>query len=373
MNSLLKKCRNNFHSLRAAWMFLTAACVLSAILMADDRSPVKVLAETPPPDYSSYRQSYHLPFGNPKPVDFDHLVTLEARVSINGGPPLRLQVDTGSCGVIVGASDVPNIDPKAPAGEITYSSSGIELDGVWTPATVTFLDSKDASGNMATAFVPVLAVNERKVHPGAVNGGKVKPSKNPKSFMMGIGTGRGFESHQDRNPWVNLKEMQAGTMRRGYTITRNGITLGLTNDSVGPGYLFEKLQPHIGTSTTAPTASGAPKDWDSSTGWVTVAGVKKPEAQMLLDTGLTNMMIVSPNETDLTEVGEGTDITVNLLAGKLHYDFKVGDKNNPATPKKVTFVNRPHSLVNTGLKVLALYDYLYDDDGGYIGLRPVGK
>ena len=51
--------------------------------------------------------------------------------------------NTGSTGVNVGADDMPNIAANAPAGSITYSSSGVELNGVWTPVTITFPDSKD--------------------------------------------------------------------------------------------------------------------------------------------------------------------------------------------------------------------------------------
>lgn len=333
------------------------------------------------PDYSSYHQTYHMKYSG-KPVDFDHLGGLNVRISINGGPAYAFQVDTGSTGVIVGADLVSNIDPKAPAGNIVYSSSGNELDGVWTPATLTFPDSKDANGNVATAVVPVLAVSEYRFHPGAVNGGKAttKPAakpvgkaKQPRPFMLGIGSGRGKEAHQERNPWVNIKEMLAGTMRRGYTITPDGITLGLTNETVGKGYLFEKLTEHIGVPSTMPTLlpQGTPmaKDWDSSTGSIELEGKTEP-AGMLLDTGLTNLMIELPDVKENKDVAAGTDVTVNLLGDKLHYDFKIGDKGS-ATPRRVSWTHRDENrLINTGLRVLSLYDYLYDADGGYLGLRP---
>jgi hypothetical protein len=71
-------------------------------------------------------------------------------------------------------------------------------------------------------------------------------------------------------------------------------------------------------------------------------------------------------------VADGTDVTVSLLSGRLQYSFRVGDTHNPATPRKVTWVKTQVSrLVNTGLRVFAMYDYLYDADGGYLGLRPV--
>lgn len=320
------------------------------------------------PDYSAFHQSYHLPFANRNPVDFSNLQSLSVRISVNGGPPIRVQVDTGSTGVILGASDVPEIAPDAPAGSITYSSSGVELLGVWTPVTLTFPDAKDEHGNVATAQVPVLAVHERKVHEGAVNSG-IKPMVNPKIYMLGIGNGRGKEPKQDRNPWVNLREMQAGTMRRGYTITREGITLGLAGEKVGTGYLFEKLKERTGTT---PAASGTAKDWESSQGWVVVGGVKTTASGMLLDTGLTNMMFQGP-DFEKGDVEDGTEVGVSLLSGRLDYRFKVGDKANPATPRRVSWVRTTKPLINTGLRALALYDYLYDADGGYFGLRPVNK
>jgi hypothetical protein len=334
--------------------------------------------DTAAPDYSAFTQSYHIPFANRKTVDFNDLKSLHVRASINGGPIVSLDVDTGSIGVIIGAGDVPHIDPNAPAGSMVYFSSGVELDGVWTPATITFVDSKDENGKPATAVIPVLAAKERQFHAGAVNGGNRKsteaPVKNPKVFMLGIGFGRGKEPFQERNAWTNLKEMQAGTMRRGYQITPDGITLGLTAANVGSGYLFEKLTPRTAAPTTGPVTPQLQKDWNASQGWITIGGKKQHTSSMLLDTGLTNLMIEYPEVTDQLAVQDGTDITVSLLSGKLSYSFKTGDTTNPYTPRKVTWVHRDGgSTVNTGIRALAGFDYLYDADGGYLGLRPRQK
>lgn len=346
---------------------------LIALLLGSLTVPLEA-AETRPPNYSGYKSCYRLPYGNLKPVDFDKLASMSVRVSLNGGPPLRLQIDTGSVGVVVGAADVPNIDPNGRPGSITYSSSGVELDGVWTPVTITFPDAKDDHGNIATAVVPVLAVAERKIHPGAVNSGKFKPTKDPRVFMFGVGSGRGKEVHQERNPWLNLKEMQAGAMRRGYMLTREGITLGLTTAAVGRGYVFEKLQEHLPAPGSPPAATNAPKDWDSSQGWVVVGGKRQVTSGMLLDTGLTNMMIELPEVNAASDVAEGTEVDVFLLSGRLNYRFTVGDTKNPAAPRKVSWTRRSTGpLVNTGLRALANFDYLYDADGGYLGLRPTRK
>lgn len=323
-------------------------------------------ADAPLPDFRGWKNCYRIPYGNSKPLDFDQLGSMSVRVTLNGGPPLRLQIDTGSTGVVVGAVDVPGIDPQAPRGSITYSSSGVELDGVWTPVTLTFPDAKDEHGNVATAVVPVLAVSERKIHPGAVNSGKFQPSKSPRAFMLGIGFGRGKEPKPERNPWVCLKEMESGTMRRGYLLTREGITLGLTSEAVGEGFLFEKLRERPGATPGQPL-----RDWESSRGWVTVAGKRQPDAAMLLDTGLSNMMIGLPDRTSIADLDAGTPVEVSLLSGRLSYRFQVGDSRNPATPSRVSWTPRSAGPgVNTGRRALANFDYLYDADGGYLGLRP---
>jgi hypothetical protein len=324
------------------------------------------------PDYGPFRQSNHVPFT--RQLDFDKpLNGMHVRVSLDGGPPTTFQVDTGSVGIIVGADEVPHVAPDAPEGSITYSSSGISLVGVWTPVTVTFVDSKDEHGRPATAVVPVLAAKERKVAPGAVNTGAAKPTLNPKVHMFGVGFGRGKEAHPERNPFVNLKEMRAGTMRRGYAITRDGYTLGLSAAGVGDGYLFQKLKERPVAPEVAKLSPGL-KDWETARGSVTVNGVRGPDAAVLLDTGLTNMMIGKVEAAPEPEVPAGTPVSVHLMGGRLNYTFKVGDARDPVAPRRVTWVKRTDAAtLNTGLRALAIYDYLYDADGGYLGLRPTAK
>ena len=160
----------------------------------------------PPPDYSGLTQSVRVPFSNR--VDFEKLASMDVRVSINGGPALSVEVDTGSVGLIVGANQVPGIDRNAPPGHMNYSSSGVELDGVWTPATVTFLDAKGPDGRPVQARLPVLAAERTVIHPGAVNGRAAKPRpaakptagkpRVPVVHMLGIGFGRGEDAHPER-------------------------------------------------------------------------------------------------------------------------------------------------------------------------------
>ncbi len=342
---------------------ISAACLGGALLCAAAAG-----TEDTPPTYAAYKQSYAVPFA--RPVDLHHLTSLGVRASLNGGPATRFQVDTGSVGIVVSASEVPHIAPDAPAGSIKYSSSGLEMDGVWTTATVTFPDSRNAQGRAATATVPVLAVQKTIFTGVGVNAVQHAPILNPRVHMFGVGFGRGLEAHPERNPFLNLSEMQAGTMRRGYTITRAGFALGLTAEKVGPGYVFQKLTPRTVSPETAKARPGL-EDWETAPGSVSVDRRDAQRGTVLMDTGLTNMMIAVPDGPG-GDVTPGAQVTVGLLGGKLPYSFKVGERDDPLTPRRVTWIVPTHGVfVNTGLRVLSAFDYLYDADGGYLGLRPV--
>lgn len=316
------------------------------------------------PAYKGFEQSVLVPYA--QKVDFQHLdKTLHVRAQINGGPVGEFTVDTGSVGIVVAADDVPNIDPKAKPGTLTYSSSGVELHGVWTTATVTFPDAK---GGVATAVVPVLAVSSATCTGSGVNSEHCHPSDHPTTHMMGIGFGRGRdEGHPEKNPFLSLQAMQTGTMRRGYVIGRDGITLGLT-DAAASGFVWQKL---VERPVSADAKSGL-KDWETAVGSFKVKDLQAAAGTVLMDTGLTNMMLAVPDGPGKGDVPDGTLMTVELLGGKVKYSFKVGDATAAETPRRVSWVRATHGVfVNTGLRALAEFDYLFDADGGWLALRPV--
>jgi hypothetical protein len=331
---------------------------------------------TAAPDYSSLSAVVHVPFSGHE--DFDRLGEMRVRVSINGGPPMTLEVDTGSVGVIVGADQIPHAKLNGPPGSIVYVSSGNELDGVMEPVTLTFVDAKGPDGKPVSAELPVLAAQRYHFHPGAVNGRKAgskpaapaKPSnKTPHPGMMGVGFARGKDGHPERNAFLMLAAMQAGTMRRGYTITRDGYDLGLSPKNTA-GYQFEKLTDRPVSDDTAKAYPGL-HDWHDGRGSVTVGDQPPVPVGILMDTGLTNFMIELPSVEKDADPAPGTKVSVDLLGGRFHYGFVTGDKSNPLAPRRVTWTHKADfALLNTGLKALAGFDYLYDADGGYLGLRP---
>ena len=325
-------------------------------------------AQTPAvarPDYSAFRQSVLIPFSNQ--VDFNNLKSLRVHASINGGPTGEFVVDTGSVGIIVAADDVPNIDPNGPHGEITYSSSGVHLEGTWTQATVTF---PDAHGGKAMALVAVLAVSKKSCTGSGVNAAHCTASDHPHTHMMGIGFGRGKETGSpQKNPFLNLREMQAGSMRRGYAITRDGITLGLTDQVAGAGYVWQKLTERPVSAETH-AAGTSLKDWDTAPGSFRIRDAQAGPGTVLVDTGLTNMIMAATEATPGTDVKDGVPLTIDLLGGQLHYTFTSGDAANPQAPRRISWVRQTHGLfVNTGLRALARFDYMFDADGGWLAMR----
>lgn len=306
-------------------------------------------------------QSYTVPWvGSP---DFTNLTrTLRVEASVNGGAVSPFTVDTGSVGVVVPAAEVPNIPPDATAGSLTYSSSGLELTGVWVTAAVAFPQAVDAAGatKAAQATVPVLAVTSAKCIGNGVNSSRCA-GKIP--HMLGVGFGRGTTARDapTHNPCLNLAEMTAGTMRRGYLIGRGGLTLGLTAANSAGAWTMQQL-----VSAGTP-AQGAHKDWMTPTGGFQLRSGETHSGKVLIDTGLLDMIVEADGLPSTGTVPEGTPMTVDI--GDLHYSFAVGD-HGPQTPTEVHHAPaRNGTFVNTGLRALGHYDLLFDADRGLLGLR----
>ena len=75
-----------------------------------------------------------------------------------GGRQRRAVMDTGSTGIVVAASSIPDVDrleSRGP-GTLTYTSSGRIMRGDWVVTPVTIAGANGAS--VTTAPIPVLAV-----------------------------------------------------------------------------------------------------------------------------------------------------------------------------------------------------------------------
>jgi hypothetical protein len=334
-------------------------CLLAGCSSAPGAAPSTISGT--PATYRAYTQSYTVPWvGAP---DFSHLRrTLKVKASVNGGAVSSYTVDTGSVGMVVPASEVPNIPAGSPSGQLTYSSSGLKLTGVWATLPISFPEALNATGaNVgAQATVPVLAVTEATCTGSGVNSGRCRATV---PHMLGVGFGRGTrtESSPAYNPFLNLTEMVAGTMRRGYIIGRSGLSLGLTESNFTGAWTMQQL-----TSAGTP-AAGTHHDWTMLAGGFTLDSDVKHSGRVLIDTGLLNMIVEDSGMPSSGQVADGTAMTIAL--GSVSYRLSTGD-GGAQTPTRVNYAQASHgTFVNTGLRALGHYDLLFDADGGYLGLR----
>jgi len=334
-------------------------CVLAGCSSGNGTKPSTTVPKQG--QYGSYTQSYTLPWvGSPNFSDLTK--TLKVQASVNGGPPSSYTVDTGSVGAVAPESEVLNIPPDSPRGTLTYSSSGLELTGVWATLPVSFPQAVNAGGATvaAQATVPVLAVKHSRCTHSGVNSVKCTGTI---PHMLGVGFGRDttVQTSPADNPFLNLTEMVAGTMRRGYIIGRSGLSLGLTGSDVTGTWKMQQL------TNAGPPAAGAHNDWTTPAGGFQLGSGSALSGTALIDTGLLDMIIEDSSLRSGGPVAARTAMTITL--GSNSYHFSVGD-GGAQTPTTVNYAPASHgTYVNTGLRALGHYDLLFDADGGYLGLR----
>lgn len=335
----------------------------------------------PAPDLATGGKTVFLPYLNAPLSGAPIQHTPKLSISVNGGPPVRGVMDTGSTGMVLAARLIPNLAslPVIKQGELTYSSSGRIMKGVWVKVPVTISGTNGTQ--ITTRPVPVLAVTRIECTPTAR---RCRPSAHPThTAMIGIGFARGSEATHlglaDHNPFLSLPDMGSGdtpgTMRRGYVVTRRGVYLGLS-PQVAASMNFIKLD----------KAEDRP-GWSPIPVCMSLGG-RQPAAcgTALIDTGVTTMYLTlpqeqlagqtQPNGKNLPTPISGTSLRIAFgpNGSGPSYSFKAGDKADPAAPDGITLVDRPGRVfVNTSVRLLNRFDYLYDADGGFAGFRPVAK
>jgi len=333
-----------------------------------------------PGRYDDYNQGVYLPYANAPGPGEDITALPRLRISF-GGPSYGAVMDTGSTGVVVSADKIPNLPSlqSLGAGELTYSSSGRIMIGQWviTPMTITGGDGT----RITTAPLAVLAVTRIACTQRAR---RCTPNEAPRRVsMMGIGFGRRSDAQTgpQKNPFLNIAKLNGDSVngeriRRGYIVTRRGVHVGLTAGNTQGDFAYVKLAP-------GPDGRG----WAATPACISVNGASPAACgSLLMDTGVTSMYLTVP-ETQapadirtINDVGPtlvpGTKLTISIPAQdspQALYSFAVGDDLNPLAPRKLNLVDRSRPpFVNTSVSFLNGFDYLYDADGGFVGLRWTG-
>lgn len=344
---------------RIAFAALLGAALLASPAIADPR-----------PNYEEASRGIFLPFLNAP--EGGRAIERSPRLGLSFGGDVRpVLMDTGSTGIVVSASRIPDIDalPSRP-GRLTYSSSGRIMLGRWVTVPVT-LWGRDGE-NVSTKPIPVLAVDRIDCTPQARD---CRPEEAPGGVaMMGVGFGREGDSQSqstpDTNPLLAAEPPGSGPVHRGYVVTKEGVHVGLTRANTRGVAEFVKLDP----------TPNYPGDWLGVPVCITVND-QAPGAcgRALLDTGVTAMFLtLPPGQVANATVTDADGHAMLQPATRLTFRFgdaagyaiSVGDHASPLAPTRI-FLNttRPEPFVNTGLHVLNGFDILYDADAGYFGFR----
>jgi hypothetical protein len=294
--------------------------------------------------------SYRMPFTS----DSSLTNGLHVFAALGGGAPHRLQVDTGSVGILVPrrrlGPDYQDFD-RSRDSEFGYVSSGRIYWGQWVrvPVVLGVPATWDGTGEYPVAHVDVFAVDR----PTEFDGG-----------MLGIGFAIGglADGGPGRNPLLHL-EYQGTKLSQGYIVSAQAIEAGLTPLN-SAGFAFGTLE-----------RNACGEDWMQPIGRLGLPGGFSVELPVLMDTGIDKMLLWLPvNDRPATlayhsPFPAGVEVTVAVPSTDpaLAYTFVTGAMSRPMAPTQVKW--RDGHGINTGAKVLAGADYLYDAAAGRIGFR----
>ncbi|HWJ73372.1 MAG TPA: hypothetical protein VNX29_09425 [Kaistia sp.] len=337
--------------------YRTAA--VAAVTLAMFASSLPAFADDRP-DYERYKSGVFMRYLNAEGSE----ITKTPSIGLSFGERvLHATLDSGSTGVVVAASFIPNFDqlPVLGDGKLTYTSSGRVMLGSWVTTPLT-LSGKDGA-SVTTEPMPVLAVTRVACLETARD---CRPSDDPRDIaMVGIGFGREGDrqgqSTPDKNPV--LRVAAEGEQRKGYILTAEGIHVGLTRENTRGDYRFLKLERQADLP-----------DWKGVPACISLSGQVPPACgSMLVDTGVGAMfMTVPPSQAASGPLPDGTPVAILLgtdAASEPLYSFNSGDMS-PITPSTVHLdVSDKPPFVNTSFHFLNGFDVLYDADGGYAGFR----
>jgi autotransporter-associated beta strand protein len=318
--------------------------------------------------YSSYTDSVHLSFTQSMGSGSPPRLSL----SLGGGPAISTIVDTGSTGLAMSrhhADAYIRARGLQPVGEgtITYSSSGDAAKGQFY-IFPTFRISGAGDGHATATNVKML----------------VTDNQGTDFSYMGVGFDRGglasdnpVYASPNMNAFLNISEIRgapATSMRRGYVVSRTGITLGLTGQTSG----FALMQ-------LTPNAIVPGNVWNRAQMGLTVNGAAAGTGAFLPDTGIKYMILVPESAVARNctkehgcRASDGQNIQINLTPGlpanlSSSYGFTTGKEGGAAPPYVNVFPYNPSNAlatspaVNSGQAFFNDLTYLFDYDGGFVG------
>jgi hypothetical protein len=350
-------------------------------------------------DLSQYTESIFIPYV----FKFSTKHVPQVMCTIDG-VDIEMPVDTGSTGLLVGASILPNVDSRAgePAHHF-FTSSKILYVGRLVELPVMF---GGEGSSFATANVPILIVDKSWTCPWydthkdtftcslGPNGEKPVDRDISNITYMGVGFGRnapkdGMPYGNPRlNPFLNIdsidgRPLSPESFQPGYIVSTEGVHLGVTPRNTR-GFAFANLQPGL-------THRDDPRDWAMARVCFTINDKVTNCGSGLVDTGIAQMYIRAREGTSIPQVTirnpnkhgrakmvkrvkPGTKITVDFLLLEEQipsYSFIVGDGSAIEPSYVVPSQAASPAFVNSGRHFLFGYSVAFDAIGGRFGIRPV--
>jgi hypothetical protein len=185
----------------------------------------------------------------------------------------------------------------------------------------------------------------------------------------------------------------------GYILSTQGVQIGLTSSNT-QGFAMIKLDPLLAPNSTqwqtAPASANVLTDWQHARGTITV-NQRSGSGSILFDTGVTTGFLTPPiGVTPKTGVGpsgaecngsnppscavSGTKVQVsfsNQTIPVASLSYTVGANNgsqsgNPVSPFAVSVELNGAPFLNTTVRFLQAFNYIYDAANGFIGLKTTG-
>ena len=323
------------------------------------------------------------------------------RLSVNGGPAVGADMDTGSSGVVVAAANAGAWQHLYITGtsSVSYSSSGKIMNGLKAYATVVV---SDAAGHEITARnMPVLLVTGMSCMPDARNCVPGTPVGDV--AMIGVGFGRERSEPigtnlMNGNPFVHADQTASAGLDQGYVATRTGVQVGVDPATAAEDFSLAGLTPDM----------MHPGDWMTPSALIAGGGGAAIAGTMLVDTGYPDMLLTASaaqlagrTQTQCESTAQQTPITSNGFCSVLksaqgysswsslafgtrvaatlpngtggvaaQYGIYAG-VGSAITPAeiKLTSTLAPPAFVNTGVRFLNGSDYLFDHAKGVVGYR----
>lgn len=355
--------------------------------------------------YDGYTTSALIPFLEAEDCDvsFTNTVHVALRISSTSAREFKPIVDTGTCGFVISAADIPDWREE----EATFKSLGWEFlssskrlyNGHWIKRDI-FFNVRSSAHPLIKSQIPILAVTNLTIcddYNMAVDKAECPTIPAPPVThmptgieLMGIGFGRVADGQPqgtpDKNPILNVVDIAGTTtdlagLWPGYIISKAGITVGLTNSNMN-GMEYALLPPRAKTASEPVTTTRHPFDWAELPACVTVdRALPCTKCTVLLDTGVDQAYITVPLSVTLRRLAgsfllvTGSDVEITFgQPGIASENFVVGtDVTTGVTPREVfgyrTTRRAPH--VNTGRHVYRAFEVGFDPIRGRLGFRAI--